>query len=95
VDFCDSPPIFLVDQDSDLARKEATVEWSPPLFHDNSLQDVIVDMTMTIGNKSLSNVDSQHVFPIGKTTQIQYQARDESGNTAFCTVDITLQGITR
>ena len=41
VDFCESPPIFLVQNSDDLAREEAMVEWDPPIFHDNSLKDVL------------------------------------------------------
>ena len=41
MDFCESPPIFLVQNSDDLAREEAMVEWDPPIFHDNSLKDVL------------------------------------------------------
>ena len=41
MDFCESPPIFLVQNSDDLAREKAMVEWDPPIFHDNSLKDVL------------------------------------------------------
>ena len=101
VDFCEAPPIFLVQNESDLKRKQALVNWNPPIFHDNSLKD-ISNLTMTIGNNLTStkisttsinaNVDSGHMFPIGKTTRVVYEARDQSGNAAKCQMDIILQG---
>lgn len=101
MDFCEAPPIFLVQNESDLKRKQALVNWNPPIFHDNSLKD-ISNLTMTIGNNLTStkisttstnaNVDSGHMFPIGKTTRVVYEARDQSGNAAKCQMDISLQG---
>ena len=100
VDFCEAPPIFLVQNESDLKRKQALVNWNPPIFHDNSLKD-ISNLTMTIGNGngnnlttkiSNANVDSSHIFSIGKTTRVVYEARDQSGNAAKCQMDIILQG---
>ena len=41
VDFCESPPIFLVQNSDDLANEEAEVEWDPPIFHDNSLKGTV------------------------------------------------------
>ena len=94
VDFCEAPPIFLVQNESDLKRKKAEVHWSSPIFHDNSLKD-IVDLTMAIGNDTKPHLEPRHVFPIGKTTKVVYEAKDQSGNTAKCKMDITVQGTYR
>ena len=50
VDFCESPPIFLVQNSDDLAREKAEVEWDPPIFHDNSLKDVLGGYLVQIYN---------------------------------------------
>lgn len=45
IDFCQSPPIFLVDSSDDISRGFITdIEWSEPIFHDNSLDDVSIDV---------------------------------------------------
>ena len=50
MDFCESPPIFLVQNSDDLAREKAEVEWDPPIFHDNSLKDVLGGYLLQIQN---------------------------------------------
>lgn len=92
MDFCTSPPIFLVKNEADLAQGEAKVEWDPPIFHDNSLQDVL-DVSLKIGQQNLKTIEeASHVLPIGQSTQVIYEAKDEAGNSAFCSMEITLQG---
>ena len=91
VDFCEAPPIFLVQNESDLKKGQAEVEWSPPIFHDNSLQDVF-NMTLLIENEIKTTLAAKHVFPIGKSTHVTYEARDKSGNVAKCEMEITVQG---
>ncbi len=95
VDFCESPPIFLVTNEQDLERKSAEVTWDPPIFHDNSLKDVL-NVTLVLGNDPVkhSPPHATHVLPIGQTTQIKYTAKDEAGNEAFCDMEITVQGST-
>ena len=91
VDFCQSPPIFLVTNPQDLGRKKALVSWDPPIFHDNSLKDLL-DLTLTIenGGKAKAGVSSL-ILSMGETT-LNYEATDEAGNTAKCTMKIKLQG---
>lgn len=91
MDFCEAPPIFLVQNESDLKKGQAEVEWAPPIFHDNSLQDVF-NMTLLIQNEIKSTLAAKHVFPIGKSTHVTYEARDKSGNVAKCEMEITVQG---
>ena len=62
------------------------------------LKDVL-DVTLIIGNDALTEkivgrkfTNSNHVLPIGQTTHIKYEAKDEAGNEAYCTMEITLQG---
>ena len=58
-------------------------------------QDVL-DVTMKIGMAGseayVASQDANHVLPIGETTQIMYEAKDEAGNSAHCQIDVTLQG---
>ena len=91
VDFCESPPIFLVKNEGDLARKAAQVVWEPPIFHDNSLGDGL-NLTLSIEGKIVNHLNPRHVLPIGKTSQILYEVTDSSGNLAQCQMDLTLQG---
>ena len=91
VDFCSSPPIFLVDNRQDILAGHAVVDWSDPIFHDNSLQPLKIDQ---IGPKGLLNTEGSSIatFAIGETTQVTYIATDTSGNEASCALNITLQG---
>ena len=91
VDFCESPPIFLVKNERDLARNKAQVEWDPPIFHDNSLGDAL-NVTLSIQGQSTADLKTKHVLPIGKTTEIIYEVSDSAGNNAQCQMEITLQG---
>ena len=91
VDFCESPPIFLVKNERDLARNKAQVEWDPPIFHDNSLGDAL-NVTLSIHGQSASDLKTKHILPIGKTTEIIYEVSDSAGNNAQCQMEITLQG---
>jgi hypothetical protein len=59
--------------------EEVEVEWDEPLFHDNSREELLISQTHSFGR-----------FPFG-TTAVTYSARDSSGNTANCTIYITLQ----
>ena len=92
VDFCESPPIFLVKNEADLARNKAQVEWDPPIFHDNSLGDGL-NMTLSIQGKAAPDLITKHILPIGKSTEVIYVPTDLSGNVAQCQMEITLQGI--
>lgn len=89
VDYCESPPIFLVKNEEDLAQNEAKVSWNLPIFHDNSLKDV-VDMTLLI-NGQLTNQQENYILPIGETTLVKYVAKDQANNEAVCLMEIILQ----
>lgn len=91
MDFCESPPIFLVKDEADLSRNLAEVAWDPPIFHDNSLQSLTIMMAIDETQKMVTGADSKLVVPIGKTTKITYQALDQAGNVAHCGMDITVQ----
>ena len=99
VDFCSSPPVYLVDNLDDLKLGRALVDWSDPVFHDNSRQPLttartIVTSTQSSGGKVLDDSGkSIGLFPIGETSQVLYKVTDASGNNASCTLNITLQGI--
>jgi hypothetical protein len=58
---------------------EVTVDWDEPLFHDNSREELLITQSHTFGR-----------FPFG-TTLVTYTATDSSGNTASCSINITLQ----
>lgn len=77
VDFCQSPPVFLINNDEDVASE---VEWDEPIFHDNSLEPLKISKSHEFGN-----------FPLGVTT-VTYLAWDSSGNKATCQIDIEIQG---
>jgi hypothetical protein len=71
VDFCQSPPIFLVDSPDDLERGYVTdIEWSEPIFHDNSLEDVTVDVETTT-----DGFFADGRFAVGQTTLVTYRDR--------------------
>ena len=42
IDFCSSPPVFLVDNPEDVNLGRALVDWTDAVFHDNSRQPVSV-----------------------------------------------------
>ena len=42
IDFCSSPPVFLVDNPEDVTLGRALVDWTDAVFHDNSRQPVSV-----------------------------------------------------
>ena len=42
IDFCSSPPVFLVDNPEDVKLGRALVDWTDAVFHDNSRQPVSV-----------------------------------------------------
>jgi hypothetical protein len=58
---------------------EVEVDWDEPLFHDNSREELLITQSHTFGR-----------FPFG-TTLVTYTATDSSGNTAACSINITLQ----
>jgi hypothetical protein len=88
VDFCQSPPIFLVDAPEDLERGFITdIEWSEPIFHDNSLDELSVDVDITTNGHF---ADGR--FAIGQTTKVNYKATDSSGNNSTCSMEIVVQG---
>ena len=93
VDFCESPPIFLVKNEADLARNKAQVEWDPPIFHDNSLGDAL-NLTLSIEGKNVPSLNSKYILPLGKASQVLYEVTDLAGNVAQCQMEITLQGST-
>ena len=99
MDICSSPPIYLVDNSQDILAGEAMVDWSQPIFHDNSLKDVNVTRTIWIRGQILDPSEILEdgpttitTFPIGSTNRIEYVATDISGNRAVCVLNITLQG---
>eukprot|EP00095_Tigriopus_kingsejongensis_P000543 maker-scaffold212_size255419-snap-gene-0.10 protein:Tk00543 transcript:maker-scaffold212_size255419-snap-gene-0.10-mRNA-1 annotation:"hypothetical protein BRAFLDRAFT_103549" len=76
VDFCRSPPPFLAQPGLGHADD---IEWDEPIFHDNSLSLIVVTQSAEFGR-----------FPLG-TTLVEYKAKDEAGNVASCSMDITVQ----
>ena len=97
VDYCQSPPIFLVTKPSDLAQKRAKVTWKPPIFHDNSLKDAL-DLTLVIRSGNADKVVfrktplSEHILPMETQNVLKYIAQDDAGNEASCEMKIKLQG---
>ena len=87
-DFCQSPPIFLVDSPQDLELGYITdIEWSEPIFHDNSLDELSIDVDITTNDNF---ADGR--FAIGETTKVVYRATDSSGNNSTCSMEISVQG---
>ena len=78
VDFCQSPPVFVLNPGQTLATD---VEWDEPVFHDNSLTPLNVSRTADLGSD----------FPIG-VTNVTYLARDLAGNKALCVITIQVEG---
>ena len=88
MDFCQSPPIFLVDSKEDLEKGFITdIEWSEPIFHDNSLDDLAIDVDITT-----NGLFADGRFAIGQTTEVRYKATDSSGNNSTCSMEISVQG---
>ena len=84
----------------------ALIDWSEPIFHDNSITPLNVVRTpkklISFGGAygAFNSFDGGGdmdgmglgVFPIGETTTIMYVAIDESGNNSTCILDINVQG---
>ena len=95
--------MYLVDNQDDLKLGQALVDWSDPVFHDNSRQPLTTARTMVTSSHRDSSSGGGEVlddsgksiglFPIGETSQVVYKVTDASGNNASCTLNITLQGI--
>lgn len=98
---CSSPPVYLVDDEADIEAGKAMVDWSPPVFFDNSLKEVRIKRKIWIGKDEIQPSDvfedgstTIAVFPIGTTSLVEYTAEDVYGNSAQCILNITLQGKT-
>jgi len=87
IDFCQSPPIFLVDSKADLDKGYISdIEWTEPIFHDNSLDDISTSVEITThGEPTFGH------YVIGETAEAAYTATDSSGNNVTCTMKITVQ----
>ncbi len=80
MEFCQSPPIFLVNSASASASAATDVEWDEPVFSDNSGDKLRVSRTHEFGT-----------FPLG-STGVGYTATDSSGNVAVCNMTVRVQG---
>ena len=80
----------------------ALVDWSEPIFHDNSVTPLQIIRTpdrMNIpsmnGKNNAIMAEDQGIgmglFPIGTSTIVKYTATDASGNNATCSLDITVE----
>ena len=78
------------------------IDWSEPIFHDNSVTPLTI--VRTPDKIELPNVNENHtgnvnegigmgMFPIGETVIVSYTAIDATGNNSTCKLDITVQGI--
>ena len=63
------------------------IEWSEPIFHDNSLDEFSIDVDITTNDNF---ADGR--FAIGETTKVVYRATDSSGNNSTCSMEISVQG---
>ncbi len=78
VDFCASPPPFLINGDSDVATD---VEWDEPIFHDNDpSKELNITSTRKFGDFSLGD------------TRLRYTAIDAAGNQAHCDIVVSVKG---
>ena len=79
------------------------VDWSEPIFHDNSVTPLQIvrtpdrmDISSMNGKNNAILAEDQGIgmglFPIGTSTIVKYTATDASGNDATCNLDITVQG---
>ena len=74
------------------------IDWSEPIFHDNSVTPLKIDRQPDRLN-GIQNIVGNNkegigmgFFPIGETVAGTYTAIDESGNNSTCKLDITVQG---
>ena len=78
VDRCVSPPPFIKKVNKD---KPIIAEWEEPIFSDNSNQPIRIKQSHKMTD----------YFDTG-TTVVVYKAIDKSGNSASCSIDITVKG---
>ena len=79
----------------------AMIDWSEPIFHDNSVTPLTIARTpdrmeLPDNNETNSGISNEGIgmglFPIGETVSVAYTAIDASGNNATCKLEITVQG---
>ena len=79
----------------------AMIDWSEPIFHDNSVTPLTISRTpdrmeLPDNNETSSGISSEGIgmglFPIGETVSVAYTAIDASGNNSTCKLEITVQG---
>ena len=77
------------------------IDWSEPIFHDNSVTPLTIlrtpdRMELPSVNENISQNNYEGigmgVFRIGETVNVAYTAIDASGNNSTCKLDITVQG---
>ncbi|KAL0279548.1 UNVERIFIED_CONTAM: hypothetical protein PYX00_001077 [Menopon gallinae] len=73
---CESPPTFYM---SDLDSADLDVNWTEPIFTDNSVTPLKIEKSHEFGNFSLG------------TTTVVYTATDASGNSVNCSLNITIE----
>ena len=73
------PDNIVVDTDS--GQNYANVTWFPPNVTDNSLESITPTLSHNSGDQ----------FGIGTET-VSVDAQDSSGNLAFCSFTVTVQG---
>ena len=61
---------------------QLSLEWDEPLFHDNSKKPLTVTQSHDFG----------FLFPFGETN-VEYTAKDASGNSASCIITVKLSSI--
>ena len=79
----------------------ALIDWSEPIFHDNSITPLTIIRTPdriellkiddNLGDQAIEGM-GMGLFPIGETIIVSYTAIDQSGNNSTCNLDITVQG---
>ena len=79
----------------------AMIDWSEPIFHDNSVTPLNIirqpdRIGLPNGNQNVRGNDNEGIgmglFPIGETVTVTYTAIDYSGNNSTCKLDISVQG---
>ena len=79
----------------------AMIDWSEPIFHDNSVTPLNISRTsdrmeLPNMNENISRNTYEGIgmglFRIGETVTVTYTAIDASGNNSTCKLDITVQG---